>query len=198
MAFVRQLIRLHDAVFGFIERLTDGWFLGLLARFVFFAVLYFYFLNSFGTKIGGGFLGFFSIQPGAYYQIALPAVEAAGGDVNAIPFFPSGLIVVLGTYAEFLLPLMIVLGLFTRIAAVGMIGFVAVQTLVDITIHQTDTATVGALFDRFSDSLIADQRTLWLFPLAYLAIKGAGAVSLDKLLEKFARPRLMSQEAPPQ
>jgi putative oxidoreductase len=47
-----------------------------------------YFLNSARTKVGEGIAGFFSIQPGAYYQIAYPAVEAAGGDVGAVSFFP--------------------------------------------------------------------------------------------------------------
>ncbi len=185
MALIMQIAKLHKTVFTLVERLTDRWFLGLAARFVFFGVLYFYFLNSFGTKVGDGFAGFFSIQDGAYYQIALPAVEAAGGDVEAVPFLPWGLIVVLGTYTEFLLPLLVVLGLFTRIAAAGMIGFIAVQTIVDITVHQVGPETIGALFDRFSDSLIADQRTLWVFPLVYLIIKGAGVVSFDWLLVKW-------------
>ncbi len=196
MTFIQQLTKLHNSVFKIVERLTDGWFLGLLARFVFFGVLYFYFLNSFGTKVGEGFLGFFSIQDGAYYQIALPAVEEAGGDVEAVSFLPWGLIVFLGTYTEFLLPLMVVLGLFTRIAAAGMIGFIAVQTIVDITVHQVGTETIGALFDRFSDSLIMDQRTLWLFPLIYLIVKGGGAVSLDWLLTRMFAKNTQADTTP--
>jgi putative oxidoreductase len=35
-------------------------------------------------------------------------------------------VVVAGTLAEFILPLLIVIGLFTRLAAFGMIGFVIV------------------------------------------------------------------------
>ena len=93
-----------------------------------------------------------------------------------------GLIVLLGTYSEFLLPLLIVLGLFTRLSALGMIGFIAVQTLVDITVHKVDAATIGALFDRFPDSVILDQRLLWIFPLVYLVLNGGGRISLDGLL----------------
>lgn len=197
MGLIQQLTKAHNATFKLVERLTDGWFLGLLARFVFFGVLYFYFLNSFETKIGDGIAGFFSIQDSAYYQIALPAVDAAGGDVEAVPFLPWGLIVFLGTYTEFLLPLMIVLGLFTRIASAGMIGFIVVQTIVDITVHQVGPETVGALFDRFSDSLILDQRTLWIFPLIYLVVKGGGAVSLDGILAKLFKPKMSSQDAMP-
>ena len=177
-----QITRLHDTVFGTLERLTDGWFLGLFARFIFAAVLWAYFLNSAFTKVGEGVAGFFMIAPGAYYQIALPAVEAAGGDIDQVAFLPWGLIVTLGTYAEFILPLLVVFGLFTRVAALGMIVFIAVQTLVDITVHMVGPETVGALFDRFPDALVLDQRLLWMMPLVYLTLKGAGFVSIDGLL----------------
>ncbi|TDH35073.1 DoxX family membrane protein [Pseudohoeflea suaedae] len=178
----RRVLSLHNTVFGTLERLTNGWFLGLFARFIFAAVLWAYFLNSAFTKVGEGFLGFFMIAPGAYYQIALPAVEAAGGDIDQVALFPWGLIVTLGTYAEFILPLLVVAGLFTRMAALGMMVFIAVQTLVDIMVHMVEPETVGALFDRFPDALILDQRLLWLMPLAYLTLKGAGLVSIDGLL----------------
>lgn len=178
------LTGLHDRVFGFLERLGDAWLLGLVARFAFAAVLWGYFLNSARIKVGDGLTGFFSISPGAYYQIALPAVEAAGGDVDAVSFLPWGLIVTMGTYAEFILPLLVVIGLFSRIAAIGMIGFIAVQTLVDITVHKIGAESIGAWFDRFPDSVIADQRLLWLVPLLVIAIKGPGLLSIDHLLAK--------------
>ncbi|WP_322097188.1 hypothetical protein [Pelagibius sp. Alg239-R121] len=60
-----------------------------------------------------------------------------------------------------------------------MIGFVAVQSFVDIVFHGADEKTVGALFDRFSDAVILDQRSLWLFLLVYLVIRGPGLLSLD-------------------
>jgi putative oxidoreductase len=63
-----------------------------------------------------------------------------------------------------------------------MIGFIIVQTLTDILVHKVDATTIGVLFDRFPDSVILDQRLLWIFPLTYLAVKGAGLLSLDKLL----------------
>ncbi|MGJ8571620.1 MAG: DoxX family protein [Hoeflea sp.] len=182
---IRFLSNLHDRVFGYVERLGDAWLLGLIARFAFAAVLWFYFLNSAKTKVGEGFFGFFSISSGAYYQIALPAVEAAGGDVEAVPFIPWGAIVTMGTYSEFILPLLIVIGLFSRLAALGMIGFIAVQTFVDITVHQIGAKSVGALFDRFPDSIIADQRLLWIVLLSVIIIKGPGLLSIDALLMRY-------------
>lgn len=184
---INFLTDLHGRVFGLLERFADGWLLGLIARLAFASVLWGYFLNSARTKVGEGISGFFSIQPGAYYQIALPAVEAAGGDVDAVAFLPWGLMVVMGTYAEFILPLLIVFGLFSRIAALGMIVFIAVQSLVDIIVHKVGPETIGAVFDRFPDSVIADQRLLWLIPLTVIVLKGPGLLSLDGLLAKTSR-----------
>lgn len=182
MNALRRLLHLHDAAFARVEGATASWLPGSLARLIFASVLFGYFLNSARTKVGDGILGFFSVSDSAFYQIALPAVEAAGADVSQVPFLPWGLIVTAGTYAEFALPVLIVLGLFTRLAALGMLVFISVQTAVDISVHQVGSETIGAFFDRFPDDVIADQRLLWAFPLAYLAIRGAGALSLDQLM----------------
>lgn len=167
-----------------LETTGDRWLIGLGARLVFAATLLFYFWNSARTKVGDGIAGFFSVSDNAYYQIALPAVEAAGGDVGQVAFLPWGLMVWAGTYAEFILPLLIVLGLATRVAAAGMIGFVLVQSAVDILVHKVGAETTGAPFDRFSDGLIADQRLFWVFLFTILVVKGAGAISLDAALLK--------------
>ena len=91
-------------------------------------------------------------------------------------------IVLLGTWAEFILPALIVIGLFTRIAALGMIGFVTVQSLTDIHGHHADATTIGAWFDRASDSLIMDQRAFWMLLLITLVLRGAGPLSIDRLI----------------
>ena len=180
MNLPHRLCRLYADAGNAVEGALAFWLPGLLARFVFAATLWFYFLNSALTKVGPGITGFFMVRDGAYYQIALPAVEAAGGDISQVPFLWH-LVVYLGTYAEFLLPLMVVLGLLTRLSALGMMVFIIVQTMVDITVHQVGPETIGALFDRFPDAVILDQRLLWLFPLFYLAIHGPGLISVDGL-----------------
>ncbi len=181
---IARLTALHGCVFGFAESRLDGWFLGLLARFVFAAVLLVYYLNSAATKVGDGIAGFFTIGDNAYFQILPSVVEAYGYDASQVPLFPWDLIVIAGTYAEFVLPLLIVLGLFTRLAALGMIGFTLVQSYVDIAFHGADAATIGAWFDNLSNAAILDQRALWVFLLVTLVVKGAGAVSLDALLAR--------------
>jgi len=111
-------------------------------------------------------------------------LDAAGYDPSAIPFFPWHLIVIAGTWAEILLPIMILLGLFTRVAAFGMIIFIAVQSYVDIVYFGLEPKFVGAMFDRFQDAVIYDQRLLWIFVLLVLVLKGAGKLSLDYLMSR--------------
>lgn len=171
------------------ERALEGWFLSLAARFAFAAVLFGYYWNSALTKIGDGAFGFLSITDAAYFQIVPPVVEAAGYDASAVPFLPWGMVVWLGTYSEFLLPVLIVAGLFTRLAALGMLVFVVVQSYVDIAFHGVDAATIGALFDREATSAIADQRLLWALLLVTLIVKGGGLVSVDALVGHVLRAR---------
>lgn len=184
---MREFINLHNSVFQSIERTLDAWFLGLLARFVFAGVLFMYFFNSALTKVGDGITGFFQVDPAAYFQMLPHVVEQFNYDPSQVPFIPYGLIVYMGTYGEFILPVLVVIGLFTRISAIGMMIFVAVMTYVDIAFHQVDDKTIGALFDRFQDSAISDQRLLWLFPLIYLVVKGPGLISVDALLGRQMR-----------
>jgi len=183
------IANLHDAIFGGLQDALEDWFLGLLARLIFAAVLFFYFFNSAMTKIGEGTLDFLTVTDNAYFQILPSVVEQYDFDASQIPFFPYQLIVFAGTYAEIVLPVLIVIGLFTRIAAFGMIVFVAVQSYVDIVFHGVDEKTIGAWFDRFPDATIMDQRALWIFLLVYLVLRGAGAISLDYL---FGRRRSSS------
>ncbi|MBL4890631.1 MAG: DoxX family protein [Rhizobiaceae bacterium] len=184
------LTSLHGRFFASLENITNGWLLGLAARFVFAAVVYVYYLNSALTKVNEGVLGFFQIRFGAYIQILSEGVLSGYGfDAANVPFFPQYLLVFFGTYGEFLLPLLVVIGLFTRLASIGMIGFILVQSYVDIAFHGAGDETIGAWFDRDSASLIMDQRTLWVFLLLVLIIKGAGAVSADTLLARWWKNR---------
>lgn len=157
------------------------WLIPTLARFVFAAVLLVYFLNSGMTKLGDGISGLWTPSAGAYAQIFPKAFEAVGYDSDALSIFHR-LVVVAGTLAEFILPTLIVLGFLTRLAALGMVGFVVVQSLTDIYGHGQASA-LGAWFDRFADAPILDQRAFWVFVLAVLVIKGAGPLSFDQALQ---------------
>ena len=180
---MNSLITLHDRAFSPLER--ADWLLPSLARLIFAGVLLAYFWASGLTKLGPGLLGLIQPSLGAYAQIFPRAMEAAGYDISQLGLMHK-MIVVAGTWAEFILPLMILLGLMTRLAAVGMIGFILVMTATDLIGHGAwaQPETLGAWFDRAPDSLIMDQRALWLMLLMVLVIKGAGPLSLDRLLKR--------------
>ena len=108
--------------------------LPLLARFTFGAVLALYFWASALTKLGDGFFGFLFPSAGAYVQIFSHAMENVGYDQSALGLWHWA-VVTAGTWAEFILPLTILIGLFTRLSAPGMIGFIVVQSLTDLYGH---------------------------------------------------------------
>lgn len=176
---MNTLISIHNSVFSRLERLD--WLLPTLARFLFAAVLLIYYWNSAVTKLGNGVFGVLSPSTGAYVQIFPRTFEAVGYDTSQLSFFHWA-VVVAGTWAEFILPVLIVIGLLSRLAALGMIGFVALQSITDIVGHHADPTTIGAWFDRIENSAIMDQRALWVLLLSIILIKGAGPLSIDRLL----------------
>ena len=176
-----MLLRLHDRVWDWLDRHLTGIVLPTLARLVFAGVLLMYFWASGVTKLGDGILGFVFLDFGAYAQMFPKVFEAAGYDPSAIPGSYKAL-AVLGTWAEFILPLLIVVGLFTRLAALGMIGFVVVMSATDIVGHSADATTIGTWFDRASGALIVDQRAFWILALLILVLRGAGPLSVDAVL----------------
>lgn len=180
---MNALVSLHNAVFDRIER--ADWILPTLARFLFAALLLMYFWVSGLTKLGDGLLGIFQPSLGAYAQIFPKAMEAVSYDASQLSAF-HWLVVVAGTWAEFILPVLIVIGLMSRLAALGMIGFVVVQTLTDLYGHGAieEAKTVGAWFDKAPDAVIMDQRALWVFLLLVIVVKGAGVLSVDQFLSR--------------
>lgn len=175
-------LRLYDSLANWVSN-QSSWLLPSLARLIFAGVLAGYFWASAATKFEGGP---FSLSIGAYAQIFPQAIEAVGYDASQLDLLHH-LIALAGAWAEVALPLLLVLGLFTRAAALGMIGFVIVQSLTDIFGHMVGPETAGAWFDNASDGVIFDQRALWMLVLTVLMIKGAGPISLDRLLLRIGR-----------
>jgi putative oxidoreductase len=174
------LLRLHRALADTAARQSD-WLLPSVARFIFAAVLLGYFLASGVTKLDG----LFTPSLGGYAQIFPKAFESVGYDAGQMGLW-ARLVVLAGAWAEVVLPVLLVLGLFTRLAALGMVGFVLVQSLTDILGHG---AGAGAWFDRASDALILDQRAFWMLLFLVLIVKGAGPLSADRVLAR-VYPRL--------
>ena len=184
MSLLNTLNSLHQRIFTSLDSLLSDWFLGLSARLIFSSALFFYYFNSGISKLGEGIFGLFSPSAGAYAQIVPPIAEAVLYDTSQIAFFPWTLIVIFGTLAEIILPLSILFGLATRLSSVAFIGFIAVQTYVDIAFHGIEAETIGAMFDQVHNSEILDYRLMWMLPLIVLILKGPGKASLDFLLGK--------------
>jgi len=167
------LLSPYDKAVDIVDRHGE-WLLPIAARFVFAAALFAYFWASAATKLDG----LFTPSMGSYAQIFPKVFEAVGYDVGQMGLWHR-LVVLAGSWAEFALPVLIVVGLFTRLAALGMVGFVLVQSLTDIFGHG---AAAGAWFDRASDALILDQRAFWMLLFLVLIVKGGGPLSADRLL----------------
>ncbi|NIZ60059.1 hypothetical protein DL239_03605 [Sedimentitalea sp. CY04] len=171
---MNALVSTYASLTGRLDKLSDL-LVPTLARLVFAAVLLVYYWNSAGLKIDGSI---FSPSAGAFGQIFPKAAEAVLYDVTQLNIFQR-LVIFAGTVAEYVLPALIILGLFTRLAALGTIGFIWVQTIVDVTGHGVK---LGSLFD--NNIGLVDQRVMWSFLLLVLVFKGAGALSLDALLRR--------------
>ena len=174
-------------VFGLLRRIEETelprgvGLLGLGTRLVFASVLLRFFWSSALTKIDG-----FGLSLNAYAQIFPRKMEALGYDPSQLAA-PYHFIAAFGTIAEFVLPLFILIGLFTRLSSLAMIGFIGVMTLTDIYGHGLTAETIGGFFNRFQDEVIADQRLLWVWMLIVLGVIGGGKVAVDRLL--FPQPR---------
>ena len=210
------LYRLEDAILGPLARALDSGLLSLLVRFSFLAVLWMWLWNSAVTKVYNSREGFsFTPKLGAYGQMFPTQFEAAGYDVSQMGTLYH-VLVWAGTYGEFILPILLILGLFTRTVALGMIVFMGVLTYVDVYGHKIkeralegyekaraaieeagnipgsirqfvrEPDPIGRWFDGIVDAPIVDVRTFWIVALLVLVAKGGGWLSLDSLLR---RPR---------
>jgi putative oxidoreductase len=81
-----------------------------------------------------------------------------------VPLLPPDLAASLATYAEHALPILLVLGLFTRPAALGLL---AMTLVIQIFVIPGGWPT----------------HLLWAGPLVYLIARGPGAASLDRVLK---------------
>lgn len=93
-----------------------------------------------------------------------PSTEYLFAEEYRVPLLPPDLAAHLATYAEHLLPVMLVLGLLTRISALGLI---AMTLVIQLFVVPTGWPT----------------HLLWAGPLVYLLARGPGGWSLDRLLK---------------
>ncbi len=99
--------------------------------------------------------GFLTLSPSTGYLFA---------EEYNVPLLSPDLAAHLATYAEHLLPVLLVLGLATRISALGLI---AMTLVIQLFVVPTGWPT----------------HLLWAGPLVYLLARGPGGLSLDRLLK---------------
>jgi|GraSoiStandDraft_24_1057298.scaffolds.fasta_scaffold346488_2 putative oxidoreductase len=95
-----------------------------------------------------------------------------------VPLLPPGLAAVVGTFGELFFPTLLVLGLFTRVGALGLsaVNLMAVVSYWYVLSAEGYEAALG-------------QHVLWGFMAAVLVFCGGGGISLDALLEKRSAAR---------
>lgn len=98
--------------------------------------------------------GLLTLSPSTHYLFA---------EEYRVPLLPPDVAAMLATYAEHLLPVLLVLGLLTRPAALGLL-------------------TMTLVIQLFVVPGGWPTHLLWAGPLLYLVARGPGAVSLDRVL----------------
>lgn len=132
------------------------WAVSLAMRLVIFKVFWFSVQTKiYGLTIGGQHFAFWQISDSAYFQF------------YEFPYaiLHHEIIITLATYAEFFLPILILFGLFTRFAALGLFFVTLVIQLV--------------MPDAFWSIHI-----YWFLIVLYLMRNGGGLFSIDRLLLK--------------
>ena len=102
---------------------------------------------------------------------------------NVIPFAPTSLelMAYLGTAFELLLPIALILGLLTRLAALPLLSMALVIQYVMGAIHPDDFYT----YEHF----------IWIAGFSYLIIRGPGWLSIDHWLAVWAKKSAPAKEA---
>ena len=135
-----------NAIADRLEALVSHGLLSLAARFGIGAV---FFLSG-RTKVEG----ILTVSDSAYTLFR---------EEYKVPLLPPEFAAHMATYAEHLLPVLLVLGLFTRLSALGLLGMTAV---IQFFVYPAAWPT----------------HLTWAVALLYLAGRGAGPLSLDRAL----------------
>lgn len=148
------MVRIHSLF----ERIPES-LIALLARFAIAAT----FWNSGQTKVEGFVLNIVSGE----FALGWPRLSASAVDLfrdeYKLPLLPPELAAVMATVGEHALPLLLLLGLGTRLASFGLLVMTAV---IQFLVYPGAYATHG----------------VWAAVLLWLMVRGGGAFSLDHLI----------------
>lgn len=140
-------VHLWNRVADRVEAIISHDLLAMVAR----AAMAVVFFMSGRTKVAEG--TWLTVSDNAYFLFA---------EEYKLPFLPSQVAAVMATYAEHFLPVLLVLGLFTRLSALGLLGMTAV---IQIFVYPAAWPV----------------HLLWLAPILYMIGRGGGALSVDRV-----------------
>ena len=143
-AITNGILRIFDGISG----LIPDWLLALLAR----GSIAYTFWSSGRTKVSG----FLDISDSTYFLFE---------QEYAVPLIPSEIAAHMATYAEHFFPILLVLGLFTRFAALSLL---IMTSVIQIFVYP----------DAWSVHM------WWALAMLYLMKYGAGVISLDHLMRR--------------
>lgn len=146
LGIVHKAVAVYNECAQRLSRLISGTLLALAARFALAAIFFF----SGRTKVDG----LLTVNDSAY---------ALFRDEYKVPLIPPEFAAHMATYAEHVLPLLLVLGLFTRFAALGLLGMTMV---IQIFVYPSAWPT----------------HLSWAALMLYLMARGGGTWALDRYL----------------
>lgn len=139
-------------------KMIPEWFVNLAMRLVIFKVFWFSVQTKItGLTIGGQHFAFWNVTDSTFLLFDFE---------YGIPLIPSELAAYLGTFGEFFLAIMLLLGLMTRFAALGLF---VMTMVIQFFVYPDAWWTV---------------HVYWVLPLLYLMKNGGGLLSLDRIICK--------------
>lgn len=185
LPLIGSAARLHAAIFAVVERIVSHDAMAFFFRLTIAGVFWRSLLTKVQTFGLFGYTELINDFPVQRYHVKLPVLPldlrpAVIGQFEndfALPLIPGDIAAWMATLAEFTLPILIVLGVFTRLSALGLLG----MTLV-IQIFVFPGAWWSA-------------HALWAALLIYLIARGGGAWSLDGLAGRLSSLRLTDQRS---
>jgi putative oxidoreductase len=148
---MKAILRRYDQIVGMLSSQRAESMMLLVVRIVLAGI----FWRSGRTKVEDGSL--LSVSENTLYQFA-------DDPFNKLPLLPSDFAAYLTTYAEHVLPILLVLGLFTRLSALAVLGM-----------------TLVIQFFIFPDAWWP-VHSLWVALALVLIVRGGGGLSVDALL----------------
>lgn len=150
---MKIIISAYTGFISFLERLLGPVIL-LYARYTIGVI----FLNS-------GWMKFENFLEGEWLNTVFLFQE-----VHPVPYISPELAAVLGTGTEIIFPILLIGGMFTRVAAIAIIAIILVMNLTPLIANDPESL---------------ETHSYWILALSFFVAKGAGSLSIDDMYVKW-------------